>query len=159
MKHEKKKPYKCPVCDYGCFYRGNVEKHLKTQHQECPDASVISEENFKCSLCDFSCSSKHDLNIHMYVHYNDDGWICNLCNAKPFKRKDNLKSHIDTVHKGIKKFPCDYCSAGFVRKKHLDAHIASVHGNINQIPNDEQIVHEPYVNVNETYVHQNNHEY
>ena len=59
------------------------------------------------------------------THCNAEGqWICTICNST-YNRKDNLKSHIDTVHKGKKKFFCELCNKGFVRRIHLQTHIAA----------------------------------
>ena len=83
---------------------------------------------FRCSFCeDFSCVLKSDLKQHeLTTHCNEEGqWICTICNST-YNRKDNLKSHIDTVHKGKKKFFCELCNKGFLRRVHLQTH-AAVH--------------------------------
>ena len=129
--HEKKKPFKCSLCDYCCFYKGNMNKHINLKHPgETVEILYVTDDPFKCSFCeDFSCVLKSDLKQHeLTTHCNEEGqWICTLCNST-YNRKDNLKSHIDTVHKGKKKFFCELCNKGFLRKIHLQTHIAGVHG-------------------------------
>ena len=39
-----------------------------------------------------------------------------------YTRSNNLKRHIDSVHKQIKEFPCEYCEETFVRAAVLDKH-------------------------------------
>ena len=54
---------------------------------------------------------------------------CEIC-KKTFNKNDNLKRHIETVHKKVKNFPCEDCGKEFSSKAILTAHIQSTHKGI-----------------------------
>ena len=46
--HEKKKPFKCSLCDYGCFYKGNMNKHINLKHPgETVEILYVSDDPFR----------------------------------------------------------------------------------------------------------------
>ena len=51
--------------------------------------------------------------------------ICTIC-RKGFTRKCSLKSHIESVHEGIK-YDCHICHSKFSRRTHVQSHIKSAH--------------------------------
>ena len=38
--HENRKAFKCEICDYSCFLKGNMKRHMVTIHEE--------KKAFKC---------------------------------------------------------------------------------------------------------------
>ena len=46
-----------------------------------------------------------------------------------FKESPRLKTHILTVHQGIK-FTCDICGKEYLDRKGLNRHKQNVHGNV-----------------------------
>ena len=54
---------------------------------------------------------------------------CSVCDVK-FTNKQNLRKHIDCVHKGIKPFNCKSCDYKAAYKVDLKKHIESVHEGI-----------------------------
>ena len=74
------------------------------------------------SNCDAHCSSS----------WRKKPFKCEICVAtfarkNKFTRKDNLNTHIATLHEEMKPFKCDICKAEFRQKVNLDPHIAKVH--------------------------------
>eukprot|EP01091_Cochliopodium_minus_P008494 TRINITY_DN1941_c0_g1_i1.p1 TRINITY_DN1941_c0_g1~~TRINITY_DN1941_c0_g1_i1.p1 ORF type:complete len:240 (-),score=51.16 TRINITY_DN1941_c0_g1_i1:651-1370(-) len=48
------------------------------------------------------------------------------CN-KTFTRKANMLRHVNTIHKAIKPFKCDYCDKEFARKSDKETHEKNIH--------------------------------
>lgn len=63
-------------------------------------------------------------NHHKSVHLEfDKTFICEIC-AKPFKRYENLKQHLEYHETGSKIFNCDHdqCGKSFRRKRDMLVH-------------------------------------
>ena len=54
-------------------------------------------------------------------------WMCPLCDID-LKRKEKLKDHIKSLHKGQKVFRCSLCEASFELKDSLKRHLKKKHG-------------------------------
>ena len=67
-----------------------------------------------------SFRNKKYLNHHISQVYQEKV-SCDLC-GKSITRINNLKRHIDSTHKQIKKFQCEYCAGMFVRATTLEKH-------------------------------------
>mmetsp|Transcript_21892 Transcript_21892/g.53496 ORF Transcript_21892/g.53496 Transcript_21892/m.53496 type:complete len:233 (-) Transcript_21892:165-863(-) len=52
---------------------------------------------------------------------------CPICGSS-FKKRANLKRHVQTVHARQKDFKCPVCISSFSQKAHRDRHIRTVHG-------------------------------
>jgi len=51
--------------------------------------------------------------------------------------EENLKKHIDSLHRGIKQFKCGICEYKCARKDDLKRHVESVHeGHAKPVHND-----------------------
>ena len=59
------------------------------------------------------------------VHEGVKKFQCTYC-PKSFGWREGFKSHIRTVHKGIK-FNCDLCEKSFTQKHSLKTHISKAH--------------------------------
>ena len=47
---------------------------------------------------------------------NNSNFQCKICNyGNTFSSKRNLQSHIASIHKGEKNYPCDYCTKSFTQ--------------------------------------------
>ena len=51
---------------------------------------------------------------------------CEICNRN-FKTKQNLNSHIASVHEKKKPYQCEICDKAFTEKSKMKLHAASVH--------------------------------
>ena len=55
--------YPCDVCDFACDSSSELDKHVKTDHEEPPDIQ-LNEKDFKCEMCSYETTSLKGLNIH-----------------------------------------------------------------------------------------------
>lgn len=119
--HGQLKRYYCDKCDYKCYFRAKIERHLQRhipkEFKSC----------FKCEQCDFRklilLLLKHSLNKFVILETN---------------RKDTLKNHYHTMHQQNRerKETCLQCEKTFYNKSQLNTHIKSVHEKIkNQLCN------------------------
>lgn len=114
--------YKCTQCDYKSADKSNLNKHIKTVHDNVKD--------IKCTQCDFKCSIKSDLNRHIKaVHDKLKDIECTQCDFK-CSTKGSLKIHIKAVHNKIKDIECPQCDFKCSTKTHLNRHIKQVHNKI-----------------------------
>ena len=51
---------------------------------------------------------------------------CASCVSR-FKRKDHLKTHVETVHEKARNYACNLCERRFGQKFHLAIHVSAVH--------------------------------
>merc|ERR1712179_231150 len=114
LKIEKKKLYKCNLCQKG-FVRGS---YLKT-HIE----SVHENKKYKCKLCLKEFLWAKCLKIHIEtIHEKTKNYECKSC-KKIFNQVGNLKTHINNVHKQLRS-KCKICQK-LVTKGFLKSHIES----------------------------------
>jgi KRAB domain-containing zinc finger protein len=96
-------------------------------------------DSVKCKFCEEIVSTKnmrrHTRIVHRHALINTDlkaelvkPFKCEKCN-RFFSRKDNLKTHIDSIHSGLMKtkYSCKICSETFSRSYNLKIHIACKH--------------------------------
>ena len=55
--HERKKPFKCDICEYSCSEKKNMNVQVASVHEV--------KKSFKCAICDYRCSGKRNLNKHV----------------------------------------------------------------------------------------------
>ena len=134
----------CLICGECYETIDDLQLHKSAVHDGKNQSPVHEEENLKCTLCeDFSCAAKYDLEQHIgKVHNTIKGWLCIVCNCT-YNRKDNLKSHVDSVHRGkkykdglMKQIPdhqkgtvlfCTLCASNFDSEAILVEHYESAH--------------------------------
>ena len=81
---------------------------------------------FKCHDCDSEFTRKDNLNSHLKsVHGDSKMFKCHDCKFES-ARKDVLKRHIESIHNMVT-FKCHDCDSEFKRKDKLKRHIESVH--------------------------------
>ena len=125
--HNKKRPFKCDVCGFGCSTKYQVKKHKKMKHDG---------EKYTCHMCGASVTN---LSGHIYTVHNKEKHknFCDIC-GKTFGIFRNLKRHKSAMHSGRVRRG-NSCSLCNIRCKILDMskHILTIHGISNQISSSE----------------------
>ena len=125
--------FSCRYCDFSRNTEGPVQLHERRMHLEpstlmkCPHCPFKSrgEERFRyhleghdqntsyiCSLCGKIFISKKEMDVHRFSHKRRGQNVpCPACDKK-FSCPEKMKAHL-SVHSGIKKFKCRFCSYEF----------------------------------------------
>ena len=128
--------YETLTCDYGgCDYRTVDPKllriHVDGVHNNIRNPRYASaNKTFRCIICKTS-----DNKESRCEHYNE----AELLEVKPYKCEHSgcdkeftslhsCRSHLETVHLGIRKFKCDACKKCYSAKPALENHKKRVHG-------------------------------
>ena len=90
--------------------------HSSLVHGEKVEIKMEEKSNFRESEFDEDTSKDHG---------GKNSYECEICKTC-FKRKDNLKKHIDTVHEKKKPFKCEICDYRGSSKHYLKMHVDSV---------------------------------
>ena len=116
----KRKIYPCNICEYRASDTYRMNDHMKTVHS--------NERPFECSVCHTSFKLDKLLKTHFKkVHSNDTKkYSCNQCDYAT-SDKCHLKTHINSVHLGLRPFKCDTCESTFTQQSHLNYHRKSIH--------------------------------
>ena len=126
IKHDvstQKKPFKCESCDYHCYLKGELQKHVATVHE--------GKKPFNCESCDDSLNLKGNLSQDIAsVHKGKKPFKCKFCDYC-CDQKSDLQKHAASVHEGKKPFKCKSCDYCAVQQDVLQQHVALVHGEKN----------------------------
>lgn len=114
--HTKEKPFACELCTYRCADGGSFKKHMRVHSGDRP---------YQCQLCSYASRNSSQLVVHLRRHTGDSPFHCQQCDAK-FKTNTDLKRHI-LIHTGNKPFGCDQCSYISYFKCNLKSHIQTNH--------------------------------
>ena len=107
-----------------------MTKHIASVHEGDPVEATGSANYFSTEAKTIEDHGTNkmamaDKNVSLKAQFT-----CYVC-QRPFKRKDNIKSHLWTSHREgeeiNKKFPCNFCDGKFDRKSILLTHIKGVH--------------------------------
>lgn len=144
---EKRRPHKCPNCDYRCQYPSGLIKHLATENPpevlfHCEDcdkkystlqalrnhkASHI-DKIYECDQCDNSFASYSGFRRHVDTEHLNLRYKCFECD-EIFTQLGALKLHSMAIHENRKPFKCDMCEYATVTSSRLQQHKDSVHYN------------------------------
>ena len=100
--------YNCPV--------NSRPKIAKTEVP--PDQPVF------CNECGREYASIKLLKSHMRIHtkaYMEAKYTCDIC-GNDYRSNVSLQNHINTIHNGLRNFPCDICGKLFTRANTLRTH-------------------------------------
>ncbi|KAL4973276.1 hypothetical protein BDW66DRAFT_162204 [Aspergillus desertorum] len=74
----------------------------------------------ECTICGARFTRRSNCREHMKRHNpnNRKSYVCEIC-GKALGRKTDLKRHVDSVHRGIRKYGCSECGNRFTRQDTL----------------------------------------
>lgn len=112
------KEYVCPRCHATFKTNSNMQKHVRTVHENC--------RPFKCDKCDASYGHKNLLVEHKRTaHDGERPFVCETCGAR-FGRSSNLYSHMKS-HDGKREHQCKTCHVSFSLHGNMVKHYKTVH--------------------------------
>lgn len=125
---ERKKDYKCTVCDTSYFRQNTLNRHVKKIH---------SSLGYRCSnkACDRAFTEKSALDSHrckninrrnILTHYSGDTHRCEKCNKMLYSLQRYVM-HVAQNCSDILMYECDYCSEAIPRKDKLMGHFKHNH--------------------------------
>jgi len=121
------KPFKCEDCDYSSSRKGDLKKHISSQHAKHDVGSFDEGKVYTCEICNSEFKDRSNLKKHiLVVHEGIKPFECSLCGSC-FSQKSKMKKHIAAVHERKKPHKCKWCDRGFDSKKDLTRHIECVH--------------------------------
>lgn len=132
----------CELCGKICKNRSAFQRHqlMHTRSFTCEQCGKAFEDRrcytqhvkihkartqFQCEHCYQTFTQKSNMLNHIKIQHLKEGKLkCDLCQFSTFY-KDVLATHIDRVHKKLKKvkFICTYCSKTFSRRLVFDEHV------------------------------------
>ena len=69
------KPFKCDLCDYRSYKKGNVTVHMKTH-------SDGKEHPYQCQHCNYKARLLTQLQQHENTHTGEKPFACELCDYR-----------------------------------------------------------------------------
>jgi len=112
-KHVKEKAFICDQCGFQTKNKWLLKAHTKTHK---------SVKDFKCPHCPKTFNFQFILDKHIRIHTNDRPYPCETCGSS-FVSGIHLRRHQKSVHKTVRDFVCNICSAPFKRLSELKRHI------------------------------------
>lgn len=149
--HRQMKNNVCTGCNYSTPWKANIVRHIKVAHLKikdvlcslCPFVSN-SHRNLRCHMkavhhkikdnkceepdCTFASAQIQGLRRHKEeVHGKLKKNFCGQCSFRSYQ-KSSLETHVNSVHLGVRNFPCPTCDRKpFKLKGTLVAHIRKRH--------------------------------
>merc|ERR1712008_189120 len=109
-----------------------LEDSLKDDLEENKKENLVQllQRSHQCPQCESLFTRKDNLISHIAsVHERKKPYQCTDCN-QTYAKKDNLKVHVAAIHEGKKLNKCPDCEASFAQKTQMLNHINSVHEGI-----------------------------
>ena len=140
VKHRKIKSHGCQHCSYTAMSKSTLLVHVSREHssiEETSDFKSASAANsgniqFACCFCKYKTTSKNEFKSHFDISHNGNRTQCLECDFKA-PVISHLRRHIDSVHRGLKKFPCDLCDHRATTKQGLERHVRVRHLNLKDL--------------------------
>jgi len=87
----------------------------------------LLQRSHQCPNCTSIFSRKDNLMSHIAsVHEKKKPHQCTDCD-QTYAKKDNLKVHMAAIHEGLRLNKCPHCGTSFAQKTQMLTHISSVH--------------------------------
>ena len=126
----------CPECGSAFFWRSNVLRHIREQHQGKKTSSrgrSSDEKHLQCNKCGRRFSRLSYLRVHLQAHENveksggvrSESFLCSQCGQK-MNNARLLQIHM-LRHAGIRPHKCSLCDKSFFVATQLNAHVSVVH--------------------------------
>ena len=121
--NDKTEKYKCDICNRNFRLPCQFKLHYNTIHNRTT--------NYKCDVCnkDFPTAKLFTTHYKEVHGERKHKWQCQVCPSKYFSRAGELTQHVNTVHKGERKFSCYECNKSFGTNSTLNIHLRRVHEN------------------------------
>ncbi|KAK1139212.1 hypothetical protein N8T08_001207 [Aspergillus melleus] len=86
-------------------------------------SKIPSASGLECTTCGIRFTRRSNCREHMKKHdpSRRKMYHCETC-ERPFGRRTDLRRHVDSIHRGIRKFTCDLCDQKFSRQDTLTRH-------------------------------------
>ena len=110
--------HKCHLCPYATTNKQVLHDHILGVHKGIKD--------HVCGDCGAAYFTKHGLTKHIKRVHEGLRYNCLKCD-KNFSEKNVLKHHMESVHEGKRKFPCELCPKTFKDQTAMKCHIKTVH--------------------------------
>lgn len=109
--------FKCRICDLVVAKHSNLLEHLRKAHNEKPEKGLL------CFVCAKTFTSMKSLSGHIRNKHSDKPAkeVCEICSAEVVNLVWHKLIHEEPQH------TCEFCSKPFRRKQELKAHIKSIH--------------------------------
>ena len=108
--------FHCDYCNNFFFTKINLERHSYVKHGKETGKKI-------CQKCFGPFSTQHNCQKERYIRST---YICDNC-GMTFASKDNLKSHVLSVHEKRLDFACKHCGKRFPTLKVLEGHVKQTH--------------------------------
>ena len=123
----------CHICEKTYKNIQELKDHYNRKHQEGKKVVVSidqDDKNLKCEKCDKTFTRKDNKKSHIdTVHSNIRKYKCDQC-EKAFKMSSSLKAHKACLHSTLRNFKCKECSSTFKLNTQLTQHVKTVHQNL-----------------------------
>ena len=120
------------MCEFCCKEFSNIKSLRNHQLYNCKVNSrpkidkpeTPPEEAVFCNECGREYATLKLLKSHMRIHskaYMEAKYTCDIC-GNDYRSNVSLQNHINTIHNGLRNFPCDICGKLFTRANTLRTH-------------------------------------
>ncbi|XP_035696970.1 zinc finger protein 236-like isoform X1 [Branchiostoma floridae] len=112
--HNDNYPFRCDICNFGCFQQRKLREHTATVHIGIPVCF--------CPVCGKEFLSYSGLNRHKYTH-REEVYKCDVC-EKEYKNAKERDRHRRSHEQ---RYVCPICEKRFGMKHHLKSHYRYMH--------------------------------
>lgn len=145
--HKKPTPIVCKICFKKFTRKVSLNKHIRDIHLQktivcCPVCKKkFTQKRFKLhsKICKFvyECGTCKLLFKNSEVwRYHEKERKCDFCDVR-FVCLTQIKDHVGSVHKCVKKFMCDICKVTFLKTARFSSHMKTKHGVNDPFENEE----------------------